>query len=62
MIGLLAVKGQSAAFGNNEDDTLVMPYTTVQKKLNGISWLQNIAISAASAADMPERKSRSLAA
>jgi len=53
VIGLLAVKGQSAAFGNDEDDTLVMPYTTVQKKLSGISWLQNIAISAATAADMP---------
>jgi putative ABC transport system permease protein len=54
VIGLLATKGQSAAFGNDEDDTLVMPYTTVQKKLSGISWIQNIAISATSASNMPE--------
>jgi putative ABC transport system permease protein len=48
IIGLLSQKGQSAAFGNDEDDTLLMPYTTVQKKISGISWLQNIAVSATS--------------
>ena len=48
IIGLLSPKGQSAAFGNDEDDTLIMPYTTVQKKINGITWLQNISVSAAS--------------
>jgi putative ABC transport system permease protein len=48
IIGLLSPKGQSAAFGNDEDDTLLMPYTTVQKKISGIYWIQNIAVSAAS--------------
>ena len=48
VIGLLTAKGQSAAFGNDEDDTLILPYTTVKKKLSGISWLQNITVSAAS--------------
>ncbi len=48
IIGLLSPKGQSAAFGNDEDDTVILPYTTVQKKLNGITWLQNIAVSAVS--------------
>jgi putative ABC transport system permease protein len=48
IIGLLSQKGQSAAFGNDEDDTVVMPFTTVQKKISGISWLQNVAVSATS--------------
>ncbi len=48
IIGLLSPKGQSAAFGNDEDDTVILPYTTVQKKLSGITWLQNIAVSAVS--------------
>jgi putative ABC transport system permease protein len=52
IIGLLTSKGQSAAFGNDEDDTIIMPYTTVQKKINGISWLQNISVSATSEEDM----------
>ncbi len=47
VIGVLAPKGQSP-FGNDEDDTLIMPYTTVQKKIAGIDWLQFIACSAAS--------------
>jgi putative ABC transport system permease protein len=48
IIGLLSQKGQSAAFGNDEDDTVIMPFTTVQKKISGISWIQNIAVSATS--------------
>ena len=48
VIGLLTSKGQSAAFGNDEDDTLIMPYSTVQKKISGISWIQNMAVSAVS--------------
>jgi putative ABC transport system permease protein len=54
VVGLLAVKGQSAAFGNDEDDTLLMPYTTVQKKLSGIYWVQNILVSAVSQEAIPE--------
>ena len=53
VIGLLAQKGQSAAFGNDEDDTAVVPYTTVQKKISGIYWVQNIVASAVSQTDMP---------
>jgi putative ABC transport system permease protein len=47
VIGVLASKGQSP-FGQDEDDTLIMPYTTVQKKIAGISWLNYIMCSAAS--------------
>ena len=49
VIGVLASKGQSP-FGRDEDDTLIMPYTTVQKKIAGIDWLQFIMCSAASQA------------
>jgi putative ABC transport system permease protein len=46
VVGVLARKGQ-AAMGPDQDDTVVVPYTTVQKKLLGITHLQNITISAA---------------
>jgi putative ABC transport system permease protein len=45
VIGVLTSKGQ-AAMGQDQDDTVVMPYTTVQKKLLGQTYLQNITISA----------------
>ncbi len=45
VIGLLQAKGQSAT-GQDQDDTIVMPYTTVQKKIKGISWLDDIWCSA----------------
>jgi len=51
VIGELAAKGQSA-FGNDEDDTLIIPYTTVQKKIAGFDWLQYIMASANSPDDM----------
>ena len=47
ILGVLAVKGQST-FGQDQDDTVIMPYTTMQKKIAGIDWLQNIMASATS--------------
>ncbi len=49
VIGVLASKGQSP-FGHDEDDTLIAPFTTVQKKIAGIDWLQFIMCSANSQA------------
>ena len=46
VIGVLSSKGQSP-FGQDEDDTIIMPYTTIQKKISGIDWLQYIMCSAA---------------
>jgi putative ABC transport system permease protein len=46
--GVLARKGQSA-IGQDQDDTVVVPYTTVQKKLTGNTWLSNVTIAAADA-------------
>jgi putative ABC transport system permease protein len=41
VIGLLEAKGESAT-GQDQDDTILMPYTTVQKKIKGITWLNDI--------------------
>jgi putative ABC transport system permease protein len=47
--GVLAVKGQSAT-GQDQDDQFLMPYTTVMKKIKGQTWLDDIMMSATSAA------------
>jgi putative ABC transport system permease protein len=46
VVGVLTSKGQ-AAMGPDQDDTVIVPYTTVQKKLLGITHLQNITLSTA---------------
>jgi putative ABC transport system permease protein len=53
VIGVMATKGQ-AAMGNDQDDTIFAPYTTVQKRLQGQQNIQNITISAASADAVPQ--------
>ncbi len=45
--GVLQTKGQSSN-GQDQDDMMLMPYTTVQKKISGISWVQMIMVSTAS--------------
>ena len=45
--GVLSPKGQGQ-FGQDQDDVILAPYTTVQKKLLGITYLHQIVISAAS--------------
>jgi putative ABC transport system permease protein len=48
VVGVLASKGQSA-MGQDQDDTVFVPYSAVQKKLMGIQYLNNITVSAVSA-------------
>ena len=45
VIGVLTSKGQ-AAMGQDQDDTVIMPFTTVQKKLMGVQHVTNITVSA----------------
>ena len=45
VIGVMASKGQSA-MGQDQDDTIFVPYTTVQKKLSGQQHINNITVSA----------------
>jgi putative ABC transport system permease protein len=46
VIGVLASKGLSAT-GHDQDDTIILPYTTAQKKLRGrgFTWLDDIMVS-----------------
>jgi len=48
VIGVLSVKGSSVAMGNDQDDVIIMPYSTVQKKMNGTQWLAYAMVSAQS--------------
>jgi putative ABC transport system permease protein len=52
VIGVMASKGQGS-FGQDQDDTIFTPYTTVQKKLQGIQHINNITISAESPETAP---------
>jgi putative ABC transport system permease protein len=47
VLGVLIAKGQNSN-GQDQDDMLIMPYTTVQKKISGISWLQMIMVATSS--------------
>ena len=53
VVGVLAHKGQSAT-GQDQDDTVMMPYTTAQKRLRarGVTWLDDIMCSATSASEI----------
>jgi putative ABC transport system permease protein len=49
VVGTLEVKGQSAT-GQDQDDQFLMPYSTVMKKIKGQVWLDDIMMTATSAA------------
>jgi putative ABC transport system permease protein len=53
VVGLLAPKGQTGQ-GTDQDDTLMIPYTTMQKRLMRITWVQSIVVKAVSAERVPE--------
>src|SRR5438309_1737014 len=48
VVGVLTAKGQSAAMGDDQDDVIIAPLTTVQKKMTGETWLRFIMVSAKS--------------
>ena len=50
VVGVMSSKGQSG-MGQDQDDVVYIPYTTVMKKLRGIQFIQNITVSATSAAE-----------
>jgi len=47
VVGVLLAKGQSG-MGQDQDDTVLVPITTLQKKMTGQDWLQFIMVSAVS--------------
>ncbi len=48
VLGVLAPKGQGQ-WGDDQDDIVIAPYTTVQKKLLGVTYLRQVMISASRA-------------
>ena len=46
VLGVLAPKGQGQ-FGQDQDDLIIAPYSTIQKKLLGITYIQQVYVSAA---------------
>jgi putative ABC transport system permease protein len=50
VVGVMASKGQTGV-GQDQDDVVFVPYTTVMKKMRGVTFIQQIAVSAASASD-----------
>ncbi len=45
VLGTLAAKGQGQ-FGQDQDDFIIAPYTTIQKKLLGITYLNQVSLAA----------------
>jgi putative ABC transport system permease protein len=52
VMGVLESKGQSA-FGQDQDDIIVAPYTSIQKRLLGTTHLANILVASTPDASMP---------
>jgi putative ABC transport system permease protein len=52
VVGVLAAKGQTAT-GNDQDDVVLVPYTTAQDRLSGFSFIGQILASTASRDQIP---------
>ena len=50
VIGVMANKGQSGP-GQDQDDVVFVPYTTVMKKIRGVTFIQQVTVSAATAGE-----------
>ena len=48
VVGVVVPKGTSAAMGQDQDDIIIVPITTLQKKITGQDWLRWIMVSAVS--------------
>jgi len=48
VVGVLVAKGQSPAMNEDQDDTIIVPLTTLQKKITGQPWLRFVMVSAKS--------------
>jgi putative ABC transport system permease protein len=50
VVGVMASKGQQG-MGQDQDDQVFVPYTTVMKKLRGVTFIQQVTVSAQSASE-----------
>jgi putative ABC transport system permease protein len=48
VVGVLIAKGQSPAMSEDQDDAIILPLTTLQKKITGQPWLRYVMVSAKS--------------
>jgi len=48
VVGVLVAKGQSPAMSEDQDDIIIVPLTTLQKKITGQPWLRFVMLSAKS--------------
>jgi putative ABC transport system permease protein len=53
VVGILQAKGQTG-HGLDQDDTIIIPYTTMQKRILRITWVHSIHVSVVSAERMQE--------
>ncbi len=53
VVGVLFPKGQTSQ-GTDQDDTVMVPYTTMQKRLMRITWVQSIVVKAVNAERVQE--------
>jgi putative ABC transport system permease protein len=60
VLGVLQAKGFSTT-GQDQDDFLLLPITTAQKRISGTEWLDDIYFSAARREDIPETTKRIVA-
>ncbi len=60
VVGVLQKKG-FASNGRDQDDFLVMPFTTVQKRITGTFWLEDVFCSAVSQGAMPAARRQIIA-
>ena len=58
-MGVFEEKGTSVT-GQDQDDVIIIPWTTVQRKVLGIRWIKDmyISVSAARPLEWPSRKSQ----
>ena len=61
VLGVMAPKGASSS-GQNQDDQILAPYSTVQKKLQGNEWLNYILVSARSSTQVKQTSDAVLSA
>jgi len=51
VVGVMGEKGQSS-MGQDRDDVIFVPYTTVMKKLRGVTFINNVTVAATSASEV----------
>ena len=51
VVGVMAEKGQSS-MGQDRDDVVFVPYTTVMKKLRGVTFINNVTVAATEASQV----------